>query len=70
MIEILPLFKNTQEAMAFGEKATPEDINDLFGKAQNIISQSVLNISFNIQLLNEAFHAHWKDDWYKLNKDS
>ena len=63
------LFNNTQEAVKYGHGATIEDMQGLFKKLLKIFSQSLVDLSYNVQVLGEAIHAHDEDRWYEQNKD-
>lgn len=59
------LFKNTQEAVAFGEIATLEDMSKLIERLVSIMIGKIADISFEMQFYNEAYHAFTKDQWYE-----
>lgn len=59
------LFKNTEEAVKYGEEANYEDMAKLAEKLVSIVLQQMFDISFNSQMLNEASHAFKKDEWYR-----
>jgi hypothetical protein len=63
------LFNNTQEAVKYGHGATIEEMQALFRKLLKIFSQSLVDLSYNVQVLGEAIHAHDEDRWYEHNKD-
>jgi len=59
------LFTNTQEAVAFGEKASLDEMSDLLKKVSNIMISKMADISFELQVYREAHHAFLRDDWYE-----
>ena len=59
------LFKNTQEAISFGEKASLNDMSVLLRQLVGIMISKIVDISFEMQFYNEAYHAYTKDEWYK-----
>jgi len=62
------LFSNTEEAVAYGEKIkNPEEMKDLIGKLIKVMMQHVTDLSVQLQLLNEAYHAYRGDKWYQGN---
>lgn len=63
------LFENTQEAVNYGHGATIEDMQGLFKKLLKIFSQSLVDLSYNVQVLGEAIHAHDEDRWYQQSKE-
>ena len=62
------LFSNTQEAVAYGEIASLEEMILLLKKTANGITAYVLDMSVDIQFFNEAYHAFVKDEWYAAYK--
>lgn len=60
------LFKNTQEAVQFGETASQEDMSDLMKKTFDVTMAYMMDMSFEMQFYNEAYHAFKKDDWYRM----
>ena len=58
------LFQNTQEAVAFGENATLEDMTVLVRRLAKVMIEKIADVSFEVQFYNEAYHAFVKDDWY------
>ena len=69
MRKVQLLFSNTQEAVNYGHGATIEDMQGLFRKLLKIFSQSLVDLSYNVQVLGEAIHAHDEDQWFQKNKD-
>lgn len=63
-----PIFQNTKEAIAFGEKATIDEMKGLFEKLAKIFMQENIFLNFNIQMVSESVHAYKRDDWYEINK--
>ena len=64
----VPIFENTQEAIAYGEKANLEDMTGLFEKLAKVFINESIFLNFNIQMMNESVHAYQKDAWYEMNK--
>lgn len=69
-IAIDRLFKNSQEAIQYGETATIGDIIKLYGTLSKIHSQHIVNVNTNTQLFQECLHAFEKSDWYKTHQSS
>lgn len=67
------IFQNTQEALAYGERARKAQslkaMEELLRKIPSIMLQYVVNINYNIQLFSEALHAFNNDEWYQQNKE-
>jgi len=61
------VFNNTNKAIEYGEKASYEEMIELMRKYISQFSQTTINLSTDVQLLNEAYHAFSKDKWYKYN---
>ena len=63
------LFPNTEEAVEFGKRArelkSPDMMMCLFSDFYKQTLQVASNISFNIQMFNEAYHAFISDEWYE-----
>jgi len=59
------LFQNTQEAVAFGENATLEEMTVLVRRLVKIMIGKIADVSFEMQFYNEAYHAFVKDEWYE-----
>ena len=59
------LFKTTQEAVAYGEKASLEEMVVLLKRTGDCVTALVIDLSVEIQLFNEAYHAFRKDEWYQ-----
>ena len=58
------LFRNTQEAVAFGETATLEEMSVLLKKTYQVLMTYLMDMSFEMQFFDEAYHAFKKDEWY------
>lgn len=64
------LFKNSQEAIKYGETATISDIITLYSTLSKIHAQHIVNVNTNTQLFQECLHAFEKSDWYKTHQSS
>ena len=59
------LFQSTQEAVSFGEQATLEDMSQLLRDTYKVLTNHLLQMSFDMQFFDEAYHAFKKDEWYE-----
>jgi hypothetical protein len=57
--------QNTREAVEYGERANFKGMLALFRDVQKHLAQNMANLGVKIQLINEAYHAYVKDDWYE-----
>ena len=64
MIQVEPLFKNTQDALDYANKASVDDIRKLFVSLAKIQTQTLINMNFNVQVLNECI-----DEWGSGDED-
>jgi hypothetical protein len=64
MIQVKPLFKNTQEALDYANKASVDDIRQLFVSLAKIQTQTLINMNFNVQVLNECIDEWGSGDEY------
>ena len=64
MIQVEPLFKNTQEALDYAHNASVDDIRKLFVSLAKIQTQTLINMNFNVQVLNECI-----DEWGSGDED-
>ncbi len=59
------LFESTQEAVIYGEKASLEEMMVLLKRTGDCVTALIIDLSVEIQLFNEAYHALRKDEWYQ-----
>ena len=66
-IKTVRMLQNTEEAIRYGERATYDDMLELMRVGLNQFIQMNLDLSTEVQLLREAYHAFSQDESYLDN---